>query len=163
MGHHRLPGGNDSASNAQQSSRTQNNAKEINQNNNNDKNNKPANGRNKNKTNTTKTFFKLKPHQRYMQNQRILEDMFTNKYYKKFFTIKGANGEFLSRVDAIKASEQLAQIIKGEPKKVVELSNGNLLVEVLNEEQSNKIKTLDGVNVTVEEHATLNQIKGTIK
>ena len=61
--HHRLPGGNDSASNAQQSSRMQNNAREINQNNNNDRNNKPANGRNRNKTNTTRTFFKLKPHQ----------------------------------------------------------------------------------------------------
>merc|ERR1712055_563989 len=166
MGHHRLPGGNDSASNAQQSSRTQNNAKEINQNNNNDKNNKPANGRNRNKTNTTKTFFKLKPHQKYMQNQKILEDMFTNKYYKKFFTIKSANGESLSRINVIKASKQLKQTIKGKPKKVIELYNGNLLVEVSDEDQSREIKTikkLDGISVIVEEHATLNQIKGTIK
>ena len=60
----------------------------------------------------------------------------------------------------------MENILKGKPKKITELRDGSLLVEVLNKQQSSNIANitnLDGVQVEVTQHAKLNQVKGTIR
>ena len=107
-----------------------------------------------------------KPHEIYLEKQKILEEMFTNKYYKKFFTIKAETAADLAAIDVIKANKQLEAVLGGEPKSVTELRDGSLLVEVRNEEQSVRIrnvKNLDNLVIEVKDHQKLNQIKGTIR
>ena len=56
----------------------------------------------------------------------------------------------------------MATHLSGKPKKVTEIRDGSLLVEVNNKQQSHLIKTLtkfDETNVTVTKHPTLNTIK----
>ena len=92
--------------------------------------------------------------------------MFTNRYYKKFFTISSTNGSSLAELDTMQASQELARILKGYPIAVTEIRDGDLLVEVANEEQSYRIlntKVLNNTTVTVAPHGHLNQIKGTIR
>ena len=65
----------------------------------------------------------------------------------------------------IKANRQLENVVKGKAKKVTELRDGTLLVEVANANQSELIFNLSVLDTTVVEiqpHETLNQIKGTI-
>ena len=67
--------------------------------------------------------------------------------------------------NTIEANRELIRIIKGEPKRTTELKNGSLLIEVINKEQSIKIKQirkLNNLDVVVNEHNTLNSTKGTI-
>ena len=70
------------------------------------------------------------------------------------------------RVDTIAANTELEMYLKGQPKKVNELKNGHLLIEVSNKEQATKIqqiKRLNKVNVMVQKHGTLNYTKGIIR
>jgi hypothetical protein len=68
---------------------------------------------------------KQKPHEAYKQNQRTLEDLFTNKPFKKFFTITANSQEHLSEAHIFKANRQLRAAIGGKPKRVTELRNGS--------------------------------------
>ena len=68
-------------------------------------------------------------------------------------------------IDRIQANNELEDFLQGEPARVNELRNGDLLVEVRNEAQSRKIKHLTKLNsfrVTVTPHKSLNYTKGTI-
>ena len=108
---------------------------------------------------------KPRPHEVYKQNQKVLQDLFTEKYFKKFFIISSLEGKNLAEINVITANKQLQATLKGSPTKVTELRDGTLLVEVANEKQSmliKELKILNNVNVQVTEHASLNQIKGTI-
>ena len=66
----------------------------------------------------------------------------------------------------IKANKELIRCLNGNrPRKVDELRNGSLLVEVSTEQQSLQIRRLtqlDNTAVSVSEHGHLNQTKGTI-
>ena len=93
--------------------------------------------------------------------------MFSNNdnSYKKFFVITPDEGENLSTANTIMANQDLDIKLGGEPKRVAELRNGALLVEVQNEQQSIEIKTikkLHTINVIATEHNTVNKSKGTI-
>ena len=106
-----------------------------------------------------------RPHEIYQKNKKAFEEIFTNKYYKKFFKIKAVNEKNLAEINVIKANRQLESVLKGKPAKVTELRDGSLLVELANASQSEliwKVKTLDTTNVEIQPHDTLNQIKGTI-
>ena len=110
---------------------------------------------------------RMRPHERRKQNENILENLFKPKNFTKFFIIKAKNDEEnLAEIDIIRANQQLTHTLKGsKPKKVSELKNGSLLVEVANEEQSNNIinlKYLNDIEIVVAKHDHLNQVKGTI-
>lgn len=108
---------------------------------------------------------RMKPHEIYKRNQVALQELFRNNYYKKFFIIRAEEEQNLAEVNVIKANKELEQTLKGKPKNVTELRDGTLLIEVANEQQSINIKNLkklDNKNVLVVEHASLNQVKGTI-
>ena len=66
----------------------------------------------------------------------LLEETFTSKNYKKFFNIKPEENLNLANIYVIKANKQMTAQLKGRPKKVTELKDGSLLVEVNSEEQS---------------------------
>ena len=86
--------------------------------------------------------------------------------YKKFFLMKDPNNEPLwPKLNTLEANRELIRNIKGEPKRITELKNGSLLIEVMNKEQSIKIKQikkLNNIDVVVNEHNSLNSTKGTI-
>ena len=50
---------------------------------------------------------RMKPHEIYQHSQNVLANMFTNKYYEKFFTTESSEGKNLSEVNVIKANRQL--------------------------------------------------------
>ena len=92
--------------------------------------------------------------------------MFNNQNYKRFFSIKANDERNLANINVIKANKQMSEQIKGKPRKVTELRDGSLLVEVSNEQQSKLIQSivkLDDTKVTVSEHPSLNTVKGTIR
>ena len=103
-------------------------------------------------------------------NQRIeFPELNKNEHfsnYKKFFLMKDPNNEPLwPKLNTLEANRELIRIIKGEPKRITELKNGSLLIEVMNKEQSIKIKQikkLNNIDVVVNEHNSLNSTKGTI-
>ena len=108
---------------------------------------------------------RLRPHERYAENQKILENIFKKKHFIKFFTAKAISGENLADTNTIQANRQLCAVLGGPPKRITELRSGSLLVEVKDEEQSKNIqnlKQLNNIPITVEEHPTLNTIQGTI-
>ena len=68
--------------------------------------------------------------------------------------------------DTIIANREVEKYLKGSPRKVMELTNGSLLVEVASGDQATKIKqikSLNNISVTIQEHSTLNYTKGTIR
>ena len=72
----------------------------------------------------------------------------------------------MENVDTIKANRELEIYLKGSPKKMSELKNGSLLIEVDSKEQATKImqiKCLNNINVMVKKHSSLNYTKGTIR
>lgn len=80
-----------------------------------------------------------------------MQRIFTNKYYKRYYTIRRVNGENLAEINVIRVNTRMEGILYGKPKKVIELSDGSILVEVSNEEQSHQIQNLhkvDNVEVT---------------
>lgn len=88
--------------------------------------------------------------------------------YKRFYIIKPRNPEIniWKEVDTIKANRELERILKGPPKRITELLNGTLLIEVANFTQSQKIvqiNKLDNTDVETVEHNSLNFTKGTIR
>lgn len=107
-----------------------------------------------------------RPHERI--RELTMEDIFKpNRNFPKFFTIQAENPENdLSRLNVIKANRELIKCLNdSKPKKVDELRNGSLHVEIASEEQSRsimKLKRLDNVPIVVSEHKYLNQTKGTI-
>jgi len=101
------------------------------------------------------------------EKHRTFSQNFLKKKYTKFFTIEATNpDQNLGKVNVIKANKELIAALNGtKPKKVDELRNGTLLVEVQNDEQGQYIRrltALDKIPVKVSEHAYLNQTKGTI-
>ena len=106
-----------------------------------------------------------KPHQAYKE-QQIIPNLLAPDF-KKFYVMKPMNDINLWKsVDTIAANKELVKYIKGIPRKVSELKNGSLLIEVATKDQANKIKQikrLNNVNVTVIPHSTLNYTKGTIR
>ena len=122
-------------------------------------------GRNRGRGHRRSKNTRLQPHEIYRQNQQVLENMFVNKDYKRFFTITPDDGTDLSRKNTIRANKDLEKVLGGEPKKITELREGMLLVEVSSEIQSvriREIKKLHETKVTVAEHKSLNSTKGTI-
>ena len=77
---------------------------------------------------------KLNPHERFKQNQLLLKETFTSKNYKNFFNIKSEENLNLANLNVIKANKQMTGQLKSRPKKVTELKDGGLLVEVNSEE-----------------------------
>ena len=90
----------------------------------------------------------------------------TNHDHKRFFLIQSSeNKELWKEIDTLKANKELENCLKGIPAKVNELRNGDVLVEVTNADQSQRIrqlKTLGGCTVSVDAHKSLNYTKGTI-
>ena len=90
----------------------------------------------------------------------------TNHDHKRFFLIQSSESrELWKEIDTLVANKELEKCLKGTPSKVTELRNGDLLVQVTNADQSQRIrqlKTLDGCTVSVEAHKHLNYTKGTI-
>ena len=157
MPHHRLSVESDSTRSAQQL--PPKHMSEVNTNTMDKRGSRSGRGQGRNTGQQRNNRFKLKSHQVYHQNQQLLENMFTNQYYKKYFTIQASSGENLSEIDVIKANKQMEGILKGKPKKVTELRNGTLFVEVSNKDQSNNIRSMkkqDNTNIIVEEHQKLN-------
>ena len=88
--------------------------------------------------------------------------------YKRFYVIKPKNPEIniWKEANTIKANRQLEQILRGPPKRINELLNGTLLIEIANYTQSQKIvqiNKLDNIDVETTEHNSLNFTKGTIR
>ena len=48
--------------------------------------------------------------------------------------------------DIIKANKELERYLKGAPKRITELKNGALLIEVNNKEQANRIRQIKYLN-----------------
>ena len=85
--------------------------------------------------------------------------------FRKFFLLKASDGGSLSRIDVIRANREIEKTLNGKPSKITETRTGTLIVEVKNELQSKNIlsiKTLADVPVVTEEHAKLNESRGTI-
>ena len=106
-----------------------------------------------------------KPHQTI--RERISMNEIFAPDFKKYYIMKANNEVNLWKtVNTITANKELEKYIKGTPKRVTELKNGTLLIEVNNKEQATKIqqiKYLNNVSVSVIEHSTLNFTKGTIR
>jgi len=87
--------------------------------------------------------------------------------FRKFFVVSDLRGEnLINKIDTITANRQLEAQLHGAPDKVTEMRNGSLLIKVKNVEQSNNIKLLrglDGTDVAITEHGSLNFTKGTIR
>ena len=118
------------------------------------------------KANNKWKFQRLKPHEKYQQNQLLLEEMFNNTNYKRYITIKADEDCNLANINVSKANKQMTEKLKGKTKKVTEIRDCNLLVEINIEQQSKLIRTitkLDEAKVTVTEHPSLNTVKGTIR
>ena len=76
------------------------------------------------------------------------------------------NGSNLSSIDTITGNKDLERKLTGAPRKITEMRDGNLLVEVSSEIQCNKIMeitSLASVEVSVSPHRSLKAIKGTIR
>lgn len=85
--------------------------------------------------------------------------------FKKFFIVKARNTDNLSRIDVIRANKDIETRLGGKPAKITETRSGTLILEVRNEQQSRAaplIVSLADIPVIVEEHARLNESKGTI-
>ena len=87
---------------------------------------------------------------------------------KRFITISSPTNGDPRLINYIKGNQDLEKQLGGEPKSVTELEYCKLLIviEVANEQQSNRIKdikSLNNTNIMASEHKTLNSSKGTIK
>ena len=111
---------------------------------------------------------RLLPHEQVKLVQKeIFQDLFTTRAFTRFYTVKNSDSDGnLSSLNVIKANKELLRTLKGvKPKKVDEMRNGSLLIEVINEEQGlqlQTLKTLDNTSVQVMKHGFLNQTRGTI-
>jgi len=86
--------------------------------------------------------------------------------YLRHFVIGSVSGENLAETDTIAANKQLETVLGGRPKKVNELRNGQLSVEVGSKTQSEAIvqlRALNDIPVCVTPNDRLNQTKGTIR
>lgn len=99
------------------------------------------------------------------QQNNILNQIATQPDYMKFYTISSVSGRNLSEINIIKANEELEACLGGSPKKVSELRNGALLVEVSSAVQGDALQSLtslDDCPITVSLHGSLNQCRGTM-
>ena len=71
-----------------------------------------------------------KPHEVYRHNQKVLQDLFQEKYFIKFFIVKSSEGKNLAEINVIKANKELQATLKGNPTKGTELRDETLLTEV---------------------------------
>jgi hypothetical protein len=55
------------------------------------------------------------PHEHYLKNQKILEDMFAGKRYTMFLLIKAVSEENLAETDVVRANQQLRLVLGGDP------------------------------------------------
>ena len=88
-----------------------------------------------------------------------------NQEYKQFYIMRPMVNLWKA-VDTIAANIELEMYFKGPPKKVSELNNGHLLIEVTNKKQAIKIqqiKIINRVKVMVQNHSMLNYTKRTIR
>jgi len=160
--HPRLPG--ESSELPQPSTSDNRGAQFTRRDNNNEEGTVPNTGRAR--TNNRRRNNRPRPHERYAESQRILENLFSNEDFTKFFTIKAKNGSSLAEINVIAANKQMNRILGSKPRKVSELRDGSLLVEVANKQQSaliHTIKKLDQTDVEVSKHSKLNQVQGTIR
>ena len=122
-------------------------------------------GINKGRGNRRNKGNKLPPHEVFRINQKYLESLYSTGNYKRFFVITPEDGSDLGAKNTIKANTDLERRLGGEPKKITELREGKLLIEVQNEQQSVRVKEIEKLHdtkVTVTEHNSLNSCKGTI-
>ena len=116
-------------------------------------------------TNRGRNITYRKPHQ--TLSEQLLANSSNQTEYKKYYIMKATSDINLWKTtDTIQANRELEKYLKGSPKKVTELKNGSLLIEVNSKEQATKIKqitNLTNINVIVQEHSTLNYTKGTIR
>ena len=56
-----------------------------------------------------------KPHEVYRHNQKVLQDLFQEKYFKKFFIFKSSEEKNLAEINVIKANKELQATLKGNP------------------------------------------------
>jgi len=98
------------------------------------------------------------------KRQRVLSDDFLEpQNWDRFFVISGADERF-KRMSAIAISNSLKELL-GQPDDARRLADRSMLVKTGNINQSQKLmglKVMNGVNVTVQPHRTLNTCKGTI-
>lgn len=92
--------------------------------------------------------------------------IFRRDNFVRFYLITAKDRSNLAEIDSIAGNEDLQRHLKGSPKEISEMRSGQLLIEVMNRQQSNDIaslKSLAGVEVEVTKHDKMNQIKGTIR
>ena len=100
---------------------------------------------------------RLPPHEMFKLKQKYLADMYSTGKYKRFFVItpEAEDASDLGAKNTIKANRDLERILGGEPKKITELKEGKLLIEVQSKQQSlrvREINKLHNTTVTVTEH-----------
>ena len=88
--------------------------------------------------------------------------------FTRFFVISSSleNKTNLTEIDSITGNDDLERHLQGKPKEVTELRGGQLLVEVTDARQSQKIVSLSilaNIPVKAVPHDKLNQVKGTIR
>ena len=101
----------------------------------------------------------LLQHERYMESQKLMENMLTRKQYTKYYIIKSDSEENLAETNVIRANIQLNEALGGTPQNISKLRNGTLLLEVRNKIQSHnmlKLRSLNDISVKVEAHSRLN-------
>ena len=76
-----------------------------------------------------------------IQNQLKLKQMVNNVNYMRYFKIPANEELNLANINVKKAKKQMSTHFNGKPKKVTEIRDGSLLVEVNSEQQSHLIKT----------------------
>lgn len=107
-----------------------------------------------------------RPHEIYKKSQEMLEELFTNRDYKKFHVIKRNDDGSMENIHIFRANNKIVEVLGGQPKRISIQRDGSMLVEVDSPEQCDKIKLitkLDGQDVSTSQHETLNQTKGTIR
>lgn len=85
--------------------------------------------------------------------------------FKQYFTVKSENAADMRRLNIFKLDRELKSKLGSEPQKISNNADGTLTIQVVSEEQANKlklVKTLVDEKVIVEEHQRYNECKGVI-
>ena len=102
----------------------------------------------------------------YNDGQRGMDMFRGGNRFDRHYIIRAANSTPLSTVNTVKAYEELKIHIGGIPKKIIERRDGSLAVTLDNQEQSERLKTLNslaGVTVETNSDTNLNRSQGTIR
>lgn len=110
-------------------------------------------------------FTRRKTKERRIKRLLTLEEIFeAEPVYPIYHVIKFPGVDIESELNVIAADADIKKQI-GQAKKISKINKNTLLVEIANEAQYDKlrnIKTIDKNPVVIEEHKSLNQVKGTI-